>query len=47
MMKLHGHLSEEEINMRAPLHGAHKIGLYKTVEMEIRREWHLWTNTKL
>lgn len=27
MMKLHGHLSEEEINMWPPLHGAHKVGL--------------------
>lgn len=29
-MKLHRHLSEEEINMRPPLHGAHKVGLCKT-----------------
>lgn len=28
-MKLHGHFSEEEINMGAPLHGTHKVGLWK------------------
>lgn len=29
MMKLHGHLAEKEINMGPPLHGAHKVGLWK------------------
>lgn len=28
MMKLHGHLSKEEINMWPPLHGTDKVGLW-------------------
>ena len=28
IVELHGHLSEEEVNVSSPLHGANKIWLY-------------------
>ena len=32
VVELHGHFPEEEIDMRSPLHGTDKIGLWKRRE---------------
>lgn len=34
VVELHGYFSEEEVDVRSPLHGTHKIGLCVVVEKE-------------